>query len=467
MSVKLYQAFLSVLCTCWIPVAVTQTSASSVQALLAFKTSVQDPAGVLDSWNIDILSDPCGSANCSNSRAAQDCNWAGIACRDWDIVALAMPCTVLSDGSHTGCTLMGSPLDILTQLPSLIFLDLSGNYLQGTLPPAFATALPQLLGLFLGSNAFSGTLPAEWGRLSSLSLLNLRNNNLSGKLPPAWGAWPNMRDLRLASNQLSSSLPPEYGNWTEIEELELGDNNLYGPIPSSWADMAQLQDLQLGYNCRVCGPLPAFPMEASNTLSVDTTRTSINQNCNDNLCSDSNKGIVIRTVIGVAVIAVLILAACLRFWQLRRRWMFGYDVQSTWEFRLQQQCRRLLGMRPNVGRTHVPPRRSCVAVGAGQSSRQRRTKQAQPTLVIMPDGYSLCFAVKETPSADVAGHNSPGRHAVNTVLSVADVQSFRPSADSQVQRDVNAAGPSTDASVSSPSAGPALPAPTPAGASRH
>lgn len=25
--------------------------------------------------------------------------------------------------------------------------------------------------------------------------------------------------------------------------------------------MAQLQDLQLGYNCRVCGPLPVFPMQ--------------------------------------------------------------------------------------------------------------------------------------------------------------------------------------------------------------
>ena len=71
---------------------------------------------MLESWDIDILSDPCGSANCSNSRGARDCNWAGIACRNWDIVALAMPCTILSDGSHTGCALIGSPLDILTQV---------------------------------------------------------------------------------------------------------------------------------------------------------------------------------------------------------------------------------------------------------------------------------------------------------------------------------------------------------------
>lgn len=49
-------------------------------------------------------------------------------------------------------------------------------------------------------------------------------------------------------------------------------------------------------------------------------------------------------VIGVAVIIAVILAVCLRSWQLRRRRRLGYDVQSTWEFRLQQRCRRLLGV---------------------------------------------------------------------------------------------------------------------------
>lgn len=49
-------------------------------------------------------------------------------------------------------------------------------------------------------------------------------------------------------------------------------------------------------------------------------------------------------VIGVVIIVAVILAVCLRSWQLRRRWRLGYDVQSTWEFRFQQQCRRLLRM---------------------------------------------------------------------------------------------------------------------------
>ena len=132
-------------------------------------------------------------------------------------------------------------------------------------------------------------------------------------------------------------------------------------------------------------------------------------------------------------------------------------------------CLIVAGMPPSVSRTHVPPRRSCVAVGAGQSSRRRRTKQDQPTLVIMPDGYSLCFAVKETPSADGAGHSSHGRHAVNTVVSVADVQPSRASADShdQLQRDVDAAGASTDVPVSSLSVEPTLPGQIAASTSRQ
>ena len=110
----------------------------------------------------------------------------------------------------------------MVQVPSLIFIQLSGNRLQGTLPAAFATALPALLGLFLADNALTGTLPAQWAALPNLSLLDLRNNKLAGTLPPAWGAWPNIRGLRLASNQLSSTLPADYGSWDSIQELKLG-----------------------------------------------------------------------------------------------------------------------------------------------------------------------------------------------------------------------------------------------------
>ncbi len=44
-------------------------------------------------------------------------------------------------------------------------------------------------------------------------------------------------------------------------------------------------------------------------------------------------------------------------------------------------------------------------MAAGRVTRRRRAKQEQPTLVIMPDGHSLCFAVKET-----VAHSKPAPH---------------------------------------------------------
>ena len=63
-------------------------------------------------------------------------------------------------------------------------------------------------------------------------------------------------------------------------------------------------------------------------------------------------------------------------------------------------CSVLAGMRPlvvPVVSTHHMRRRSRdTEMAAGLVTRGRRAKQEQPTLVIMPDGHSLCFAVTET-----------------------------------------------------------------------
>lgn len=145
-------------------------------------------------------------------------------------------------------------------MPSLIFVELSGNRLQGTLPPAFATALPNLLGLFLANNALTGTLPSEWAAMPSLSVFNLRNNKLSGTLPAAWGAWPNIRDLRLASNRLSSTLPAEYGSWTNIEQLALG-------VPQSPKICCLTYAYMYPFVC--CGVVPCIIIASSIRCSCD------------------------------------------------------------------------------------------------------------------------------------------------------------------------------------------------------
>ncbi|DBB12932.1 TPA: hypothetical protein ACH3X3_005684 [Trebouxia sp. C0006] len=333
----------SVLCTLFLPSALSQnqTSATAVQGLLAFKAKTRDPQGLLASWNSS--STPCSTADCNSNKIAQDCNWAGIACQNGQVVALAVPCTVQSNGATGACALQGAPLDSLAQVTSLKLLDLSGNALQGTLPAAIGTALQSLSVLLLGSNSLTGTLPTAWYSLTSLNVADLGDNNLYGFLPSSWSAWSNMRGLRLTSNGLTGSLPASYGSWAGIQELELGGNALYGTVPSSWASMAALQDLELDYNCGLCGSLPSFPMQASGQLSVDTSHSSIGSTCGNSNCASSNLGLILRTVIAVAVIVFVLALVTLRSWQLRRRRRLGYLVQNTWEFRLRNQIRRCFG----------------------------------------------------------------------------------------------------------------------------
>lgn len=75
------------------------------------------------------------------------------------------------------------------------------------------------------------------------------------------------------------------------------------------------------------------------------------------------------------------------------------------------------GMRPIVApAAHHTARRRDAEVSAGHVPRRRRPKQAQPILVIMPDGYSLCFAIKESHVGDAAVPSSHTRRTVHTVV---------------------------------------------------
>lgn len=81
-------------------------------------------------------------------------------------------------------------------------------------------------------------------------------------------------------------------------------------------------------------------------------------------------------------------------------------------------CFACAGMQPVVAPVssfqHVH-RRSRDAEVAG-SQRRRRIKQEQPTLVIMPDGTSLCFAVRDSPTTklNISGSQDLPSHIVYT-----------------------------------------------------
>lgn len=102
-----------------------------MQGLLAFKAKTRDPQALLASWNSS--STPCSTADCNSNKIAQDCNWAGIACQNGQVVALAVPCTVQSNGATGACALQGAPLDSLAQV-SIVMFSICSQLLASTVP---------------------------------------------------------------------------------------------------------------------------------------------------------------------------------------------------------------------------------------------------------------------------------------------------------------------------------------------
>ena len=201
-----------------------QSGSAAVAGLLGFKSQVQDPSSVLASWQADVP--PCNTSNCNFGATLPDCNWAGIACENWQIVMLSVPCTSQPNGYPGDCALQtkvgGFPLNALAHVASLRAIDLDGNALAGTLPAAYATSLQQLTVLLVGGNQLTGSLPASWSNLTSMAVADFGNNNLAGQLPGSWGRWAKLQGLRVTANFLKGPLPVEYGEWTIIEQLQLG-----------------------------------------------------------------------------------------------------------------------------------------------------------------------------------------------------------------------------------------------------
>ena len=129
----------------------------------------------------------------------------------------------------------------------------------------------------------TGTIPAALGKLSALTVLDLRHNcgetpdeedrrnncpsggSLSGAIPPELGKLSKLTTLDLHLNALSGAIPPELGDLSELTYLELGNNQLSGAIPAGvdnsnkptgLAKLAKLQKLLL-YKNSLSGAIPA------------------------------------------------------------------------------------------------------------------------------------------------------------------------------------------------------------------
>ncbi|PON96926.1 LRR domain containing protein [Trema orientale] len=147
-----------------------------------------------------------------------------------------------------------SKLPSLSELSSLVLINLSRNQLKGPIPDVFSNmnlscAENTLEFLYLSNNGFLGPFP-DLTKYLALRMLKVDNNtglSLGGPLPKNLGQHNKLDSLSLVDNQLSGPLP-DFTELSSLTSLFLKNNKLNGAIPKSMGKLSSLGMLDLSYN---------------------------------------------------------------------------------------------------------------------------------------------------------------------------------------------------------------------------
>ncbi|RWR96270.1 putative ATP binding protein [Cinnamomum micranthum f. kanehirae] len=161
---------------------------------------------------------------------------------------------------------------------------LKGQDLQGVLPPELAK-LPSLKEIDLTRNYLNGTIPAKWGSMQLVTMV-LEANKFSGDsarllegieklLPTSLANLTSLKDFRINDNNFTGRIPDFISNWTELEKLAIQGSGLQGPIPDGISSLVKLTDLRIS---DINGTASHFP----NLVNMKDIRTLILRNCNLN-----------------------------------------------------------------------------------------------------------------------------------------------------------------------------------------
>ncbi|KAM7481346.1 hypothetical protein LguiB_005929 [Lonicera macranthoides] len=213
-------------------------------ALLAFKSNLHDPQGVLNSWNSSV----------------NFCNWQGITCglRHRRVTVLNL--------SSSG--LVGSLSPNIGNLSFLRHIALQNNSLQGQLPPEIGR-LFRLESLYLYNNSLEGKIPTNLSHCRNLMLIAIGNNKLVGEIPRELTTLSNLIHFSVYSNYLRGEIWSSFGNLTSLEHLSLAYNALEGSIPNTFGQLIKLRFLGIGAN-EISGMVPSsmYNLSLLTTLSL-------------------------------------------------------------------------------------------------------------------------------------------------------------------------------------------------------
>lgn len=224
----------------------TETELKSIYALTSFYFSLNGEGWINnDSW---LSMKPIGE-------------WQGVEVNEGgEVVGIRLP-QMLARG-----VISSFPL-----LPSLKVLDLTSNFIEGSLP----ARLGKLEVLQLGYNMLSGTIPVNWTKSTHLKQLQLGFNSLSGTLPSTIGRMGQLEEFDVAGNQLGSRIPSEMEGCTSLQILDLAQNMFDGTIPSEMGNLKHLEYLDLSANSFDDDTLPVELMGLTNLFYLGLSVCSL------------------------------------------------------------------------------------------------------------------------------------------------------------------------------------------------
>ncbi|KAG7957012.1 hypothetical protein I3843_11G153600 [Carya illinoinensis] len=183
---------------------------------------------------------------------------------------------VSCDCNSTVCSITGIQLKSLNftgvlpaefgELTNLRILDLTHNYINGSIPTSFAqlplvnlsllgnriSGVPPEIGdissleeLILEDNLLKGPLPESLGNLSNLRRLLLSGNNFTDAIPKTFGNLKNLSDFRIDGSRILGKIPDFVGNWINLTKLYMQGTDMEGPIPSSISQLTNLEELMI------------------------------------------------------------------------------------------------------------------------------------------------------------------------------------------------------------------------------
>ncbi|KAL8223095.1 hypothetical protein R6Q57_020494 [Mikania cordata] len=167
-----------------------------------------------------------------------------------------------------GNQILGEIPPSISNLLNLTLLNLSSNFLNGTIPKELCQ-MSKLERLYVSDNLLSGKIPLCFGNVSKLGLLDLSKNRLSNSIPDTFSSLSQLRKLLLHNNLLDGNIPTSLAKCVNLEILDLSHNQITGSIPTEFARLSTLKIyLNISYN-HLNGPLPLELSKMNMVLAMD------------------------------------------------------------------------------------------------------------------------------------------------------------------------------------------------------